>query len=564
MRAIPFTLAAFRPDVKKKLVEQGLLMPTVQMILRQTNRHITDPKDYLTGKAHPTVFEGSWVNDLKMVQMAHDITIDTIPPLVQLKVLEEKLAEAGKDFFELPGRSEQLVDTPAVIARIVRGPEQVRRLVVSAEDSFDVNQRPLKYHWFVLRGDEKRITIKPLNDAGSKVELRVPYHDRFLAGPVPIESTRVDIGCFVHNGAYWSAPAFVTFHYLDNEDRTYDEQGRLREIAYGAGEVELSVANWNGLFDLLKQADAGLPRDLLLKDWKPDELPALHQAGEAYRTASTKHGEAQAKSKLASEARQKISPRLKMADDQFHAALKAHEQSGDDESLAALYLAIEGYAKVDAERKAADVQVQQAQRDVNEAAKSLEAIVMPFRDRVRRVLDACKEDSTFFSKHQAAIDALAKDPARQARLALARKQYGSDQEPSTRFERRQRQRFHAELLAGVLYPGIVTHAFRPNPVDPRLTTPKSWRDVYRLDWSGWTRHEAGKTTDYHADGHIILDKDDLGRASKCRPVHYEVADPKKSFFDATIKPVPGTEVLHYEYAGPEDRTGKVSKREPVP
>jgi len=33
MRAIPFTLAAFRPEVKKKLVETGLLMPTIQMIL---------------------------------------------------------------------------------------------------------------------------------------------------------------------------------------------------------------------------------------------------------------------------------------------------------------------------------------------------------------------------------------------------------------------------------------------------------------------------------------------------------------------------------------------------
>ena len=37
MRALPFTLAAFRPEVKKKLVETGLLMSTLQMILRRTS-----------------------------------------------------------------------------------------------------------------------------------------------------------------------------------------------------------------------------------------------------------------------------------------------------------------------------------------------------------------------------------------------------------------------------------------------------------------------------------------------------------------------------------------------
>ncbi|MBE3069676.1 MAG: hypothetical protein IMZ66_05520, partial [Planctomycetes bacterium] len=89
MRAIPFALAALRPEVKKKLVESGLLAPTLQMILRLTGKPIADPKEYLTGKAHPTVFEGSWVDDLKMVEMAHAIHLDDIPPMVQLRVAEE-------------------------------------------------------------------------------------------------------------------------------------------------------------------------------------------------------------------------------------------------------------------------------------------------------------------------------------------------------------------------------------------------------------------------------------------------------------------------------------------
>src|SRR5581483_10649093 len=138
------TLAAFRPDVKKKLTEKGLLMPTIQMILRSTNKHLTDPKEYLTGKAHPPVFEGSWVNDLKMIQMAHDMEADKVPPLIQLKVVEEDAPVIGKDYFE-PGILEILHDTPAVIARVIRGSKYVRRMVVSAEDSVDANQKPLKF-----------------------------------------------------------------------------------------------------------------------------------------------------------------------------------------------------------------------------------------------------------------------------------------------------------------------------------------------------------------------------------------------------------------------------------
>lgn len=53
----------------------------------------------------------------------------------------------------------------------------------------------------------------------------------------PLESNRVDIGVFVHNGTHVSALAFVSFSYLDNEKREYDEQHRIRVVDYTAADT---------------------------------------------------------------------------------------------------------------------------------------------------------------------------------------------------------------------------------------------------------------------------------------------------------------------------------------
>ena len=50
MNAVAQTLAAFRPEVKKKLVETGFLMPTIQMILRYAAAGSW--QNYLKGEAH--------------------------------------------------------------------------------------------------------------------------------------------------------------------------------------------------------------------------------------------------------------------------------------------------------------------------------------------------------------------------------------------------------------------------------------------------------------------------------------------------------------------------------
>ena len=230
-------MAAFRPEVKAQLVRTGTLMPAVQMIFRESNKMVEKSSDYLSGRAHPSVFDGSQLDVVRMVKMAHDMRAGTLPPMVQLEVVEEDRLRPGVDYFG-GASGERYFDTPCAIARIARSTRYSRRLVVSAEKSCDLAGKPLTYHWAVLQGDAERIRIQRRNESGSVAELIVPYHKRRPVQPgSAMESNRVDIGVFVSNGTYYSAPAFVSFLFLDNQKRVYDDHQRIRVIDYADAEV---------------------------------------------------------------------------------------------------------------------------------------------------------------------------------------------------------------------------------------------------------------------------------------------------------------------------------------
>jgi tetratricopeptide (TPR) repeat protein len=232
LNAVAATLAALRPEVKTALVRAGALMPTVQMIFRSSNKNVRKPEDYLTGKAHPTVFDGTQVDPVRMVRMAHRLTTESLPPLIQLKVIEEDKPVVGVDFCDVNDR-EKFFDTPAAIARVVLSLKYQRRMVISAENSRDLKGKPLTYRWVVLRGNAERIKIKKLNEAGTAVELLIPYHERRPVEPgAELESNRVDIGAFAYNGEHYSAPGFISLYYFDNEKRVYDDQQRIKVVDY--------------------------------------------------------------------------------------------------------------------------------------------------------------------------------------------------------------------------------------------------------------------------------------------------------------------------------------------
>ncbi|HMF15828.1 MAG TPA: hypothetical protein VKE98_01420, partial [Gemmataceae bacterium] len=534
MQAIPFTLAAFRPEVKKKLVEAGLLMPTLQMIFRSTNKHLKSPEEYLTGKAHPSVFEGSWVNDLEMIKLAHVIEPGNIPPMVQLKVEKEDQPILGIDYFEVQG-TEKLADAPASISRIFRGKDYRRKMVVSAEGSYDINKRPLKYHWVILRGDPKRITIKPLGDTGSKAEIEVAYHERRPISPgSPMESNRVDIGVFVHNGVYYSAPGFITFFSLDHEARTYDEQGRIVEIGYGMGETSLTVSNWSAFFELAPQ-------------WK-ENRETLLQVKEEYKKLKEVFDKAEKRRNVLQAELQKAAAGEKKA---IQAKLDAANKA-----VATADKAINDFL---------DRPLSSTAPSIRRQADSRLWAIMQKPDLVNDVAameSTAKRKDIFLASRKQMVDmGMAKDPGLPFTLVSVLKR-----KTRTNYEDALLEQFHGTLLSKVAFPGIITSKYQVNYVDPRISAPRTWRDVYRYDakgqFLGWTRYSSAGKSEFTADGFVILKKDDRGRCLEAQTVRY-VQDPPSRKFEPNWNPlrqVPGDEMVTYEYSADQDRRGRIKSR----
>jgi len=555
MQALPYVLAAFQPDVKKKLIQSGMLMPTVQMILRITGKQISGSKEYMTGKAHPTVFLGGDVNAPAMVEMAHGVTIANTPPIALIRVAREDAPVNDLDYFD-PGRTEKLADTPSVIARVFRGSGYSRKIVVSAEDSADLNKRPLKFYWQVLRGDPDRIKIEYLNPAHSTAAITVPYFERGpIAANSKLESSRVDIGVFVHNGAYYSPPAFVTLFTLDNEARTYATDGRALEIAYGAGTSNVSVADWNALFGSLESKSGSWPCNLLRRQFKDEEIAALLKVSEEHH---------------------KIQAMLLAAQEmQERAKAEKNGAGGDAKAIQAKQA-----AAVEAARKAvADAQEAEAQL----LKKKMQSLNRGTAELVQKALNSLMQDPNLWTANAKEIGRLYESAGKESREAFDQIRdklvtFGMAENPAgssfrlrfldgaehlTRYEQGMTERLNAVVLSRLVFPGIVNGDWRVNYVDPNLASAKEWRDVYRYAPDrtpmGWRRYQPGGIMEFNAEGLLVLDRDSQGRCTRARAVRYELErDP--SGRSMRVKLVPTDSIREYAYQGANDWKGFIKSQ----
>lgn len=221
LQALAMILAALRPETKAFLRENNLLAPAVQMIYRRTRAPVRSRGAYLSGIAHPTVFDGKDINLAHLVRLANALTPETVPPMVRLSVESEYEAREGFDFFG-EGLDERLFDTPSAIARIWRSHVYSRVMTVSAAATQDPNGRPLTFIWVLLRGDPGRVRIEPLDPEGRRARITMQWQNpRMTAGNPGIVSNRIDIGVFANNGVHDSAPAFISVMLPHHQTRRY-------------------------------------------------------------------------------------------------------------------------------------------------------------------------------------------------------------------------------------------------------------------------------------------------------------------------------------------------------
>lgn len=234
-----YTLAAFKPEVKEALKTHGLLMPTLQMIFRRTR--VGSDQEYLSGKAHPSAFDDS-DNTKEMVKMAQYLTLDHLPPITHLKVLAETYHNSQLGFHNDLQNSEHLFTTPHAVARIYRGYESEKVMIVDLSSSYDYNNLKLEPVLKILRGDPDKINIEQNPDNPMIFKVTIPYHSTYFDPHQQRPSNLVVIGAFTHNGHYYSPPSFITSFSLNNETRHYSK-GQLLSIQYEAKEVQPNLSS---------------------------------------------------------------------------------------------------------------------------------------------------------------------------------------------------------------------------------------------------------------------------------------------------------------------------------
>jgi len=567
VRAFIKTLASFHPDVKKKMHNTGLLMPTLQMIFRAGNKNIQHMKEYLTGKAHPTVFDGKNVDPVKMAQLASRIRLNDIPPQISLKVVEEDQAVRGMDYFEAE-KSEKLADTDSVIARIFRGTAHKKRMVVSAEPSADVNKRSLTYHWVVLRGDADRISIK-MRNGGAVAELGISYHERQpISKGATMESNRVDIGVFVHNGAWYSAPGFITVFFLDNEARTYDADGHILEMYYDASEATIGyptssanifinkkydIFDWNALFEtVLSKADK--PPMLLLKEQFNDiEMKAIAETAASFKPIHQKKAALDEKLRLLRLPRKEAATGRKERKKRLAEAEAEYRINPNPKAAASVDKAKEAYSQAVKDEKEIRELINSVQMNKKALNKSLEDIFLSknkgvgtnTKELMEGALNRIKNNLHLYADNREAIRVLVNSSTvrRKKSFATAKKKlegYGLQfiQQPEasklndgTFGEKNLVQQFNLVLMNEFLFPNFLKRRVTKNFVDHRLTTPKAWRDVYHYDKEGnnlgWTRYDGNEISEYTPAGNKVVSKNKNGSVSKIQPVEYVIDKKRK-------------------------------------
>lgn len=236
LNALAAALAAMRPETKALVIRRHLVAPVLRYLIYSSQKDIFRRADYLVPSSHPIVLDGNKIDMARLVEAAHSLETNSLPPLVGLRLLAEEGAgkEPGVDYFDL-ARGERLADTPFAISRVFRGMEYTRKYTLEAIPVNSRADRPLTYHWLVVQGDGEKIRIRPRDDSHKTVDIELDYHEAPFDTPFGMPSSRVEIALIADDGVHFSPEAFFTCFFLANEKRIYSEKHSILGVDYTVG-----------------------------------------------------------------------------------------------------------------------------------------------------------------------------------------------------------------------------------------------------------------------------------------------------------------------------------------
>jgi len=256
-------LAALRPDTFGAARDAGLIVPTLQMLLRTNRPEAVAAEDYMTGAAHPSAFEASSIDMEELVRAANALLPDEIAPMVRLGIERDLAARPGVDFPD-PTAREALFTTPAAIARAWRSLDQRRR--------HHRSQRPrsgLRLSGAARRSGQDHHHPDADDPTRTPARIAIDWHDAYpVPGAEELLTARVDIDVFARNGATVSAPSFLSVVFPVHQNRRHtagpDGTPRIAEVSCGhpgrgeggryADPAIWAVGDWTDSYDWPERA----------------------------------------------------------------------------------------------------------------------------------------------------------------------------------------------------------------------------------------------------------------------------------------------------------------------
>ncbi|MBQ6338496.1 MAG: hypothetical protein IJI36_05055 [Kiritimatiellae bacterium] len=233
LRAALAASASFTRMTKQAIIRRNLMGPTLQWLLRRTYKGVDSEDDYLSPKAHPTAFKGNDLDTVRLVQKAHALLPEQIPPLVAVDLINSRVNTIP---YPVPGRDypdvapEILYFTSSAACIVLRAPEGTRPFLFRARIDGAPATGPASFTWRVVHGDASAVTIKaPDDNDGATPEKGIAQItvDRRRV------KERIDVACFAKTAdTEWGAPSFISFFPVPQESRTYRSDGRIESIDY--------------------------------------------------------------------------------------------------------------------------------------------------------------------------------------------------------------------------------------------------------------------------------------------------------------------------------------------